>query len=954
MRTGSGAKIRLALAGATALTLAIPPNYGTPPSGGGGGGGPLTVADFPRDYLIYDSGGAVGLGYATVPVSGTGPVGAEIEARAASTALSGDGTTAWSTIATVGGAGTYIGTLDVPLTRPWLKIETRIKTAPITVASTTNRFAVGLVCALWGQSEIARCWVSGINTMPKQALVTIKQQVQNLANPGQCGRTSRNPLNIASPTNLPPGGSISGGLITISGTQTIRDWSFTDYRVQFGNNAVLTIEQCVFNVTLGSTTTWLNYALVGSRTVIRDCDYLGPSGSISLDAAVKEQQTAVGSYGKVTLERCKFLGLSADALKLVAGSARWCWGKWVKNTDAVGPILPWSNVTTYNIGDHCSNASGNVFKSLINGNLNIAPPTSKTSTANWQNIDPHVDCVTVEKSDEPVFIEYCNWDMSELVLANGGTGGNNYVRFQPNSGTSSFQNVHVRYCVCDRDPTAASFPYHVTGSFLGQAYFTGIWHTAKNSGSNPDINPESPGSIHWAGVKDLATDALRPLPAGVIDESASFVEENTDYTVQQAYHDRNVIGSGAAGVQYVPETASGGHTSSFRAMANTFLLELCGYKVMVLHQTQSGTGTAELTNDSDPDRLWVDDQALHDFGTVGGATVGVAGGAWNSSNAGMGLNISIAYYELITKKNWTTGATLNKPFNYPSTDPTQGTADHAWGDIYNLTKTRWMLIGPNSSGGSGMNSLRFFNNQVASVHLNYMRHSISHRDMMLDARSVGVFSKRGPLVGFKTGQTFNNGTNFDYSHPDCSHIDGGASYLSQYAHAFMQAAGFRKWEVPELDNVFWASDGSYAEVWSSAGDVTTWRKQRGLADLVKTPGTTDHWTDVWGFEWCVGSPNLVNGSNLVTIDDALLVNADGSGTPAIAGRVRLFKPGGGTWAVGDTIVQGLGMATGVKNNPADLDNGCYMNTPQVFVGAIGADQQQVGIRCRPLMQYTRP
>lgn len=950
MRTGSGAKIRLALAGATALTLAIPPSFGIPPSGGGGGG-PLTVQDFPRDYLIYDSGPAVGQTSAAIPVSGTGPVGAVIEARAVSTALSGVGTTAWTTLAAVGGGGTYIGVLDVPLARPWLKIEVRNQVAPATVVQTVSRFAVGYVMALWGQSELARGWSTTLDRLTPQALTTIKQQVMNLANKGMCGRTSREPLNIASAGNLPPGGSLAGNVLTISGNQFISNWSFTDYEVRIPSGAVITLSQCRFIATASGTHNYMVQARVGGRAIIDDCDFQGPSAFTNLAAAIKEEQTAIGQYGKTVSTRCKFLDLPADGAKLVAGSMRWCYAKWAKNTNSAGPITAWSSTTTYSAGTHVYTAQNNVFFSAVNGNLNNPPPSTITSDAFWTSVDPHVDCVTAEKADESVFIEYSYFDLKDLVYANGGTGGNNSIRFAPVNGTSSFLNSHVRYCIFDRDATSASFPFQITPTYLGQVYMTGCWYTPRASGGNVDIYPSMQSSYRWAGMKRFSDDAARPAVEGQTDESATFVEENNDYVIQHVYHDR--VGSGAAGVQYKPATAADRHTSTFAAMTNVMLLELCGYKVCFLHQTMSGTGTYETFNNGDTTRFWADDKAIHDFGTAGGGKVGIAGAQWNSATAGYGLNLSIAFYELLTQRNWTTQALMTRPFQYPTTALVQGqdTADNSLAEIYNLSQTRWTFLGPSSGthGISKLNSLQNTGGTVQTSLLNWMRHAISHKNMMADARSVGVFAPQGIVMCNRTGQNF--GGNIDYAHPATGVIDGSPQFLCQALHGLMQSAGLRKWRVPELDQIYWEPSGAYVEIWSTAGDVTTNRKIRGMADL---PPTYPHWTDCWGFEWCVGNPDLNNGNGLIPILSALLVNADGSGTPAAAGRIRMVKPGGGTWAVGDTVVYGLGAASGSLVHPEDNDNEGWANRPVIEVGAIGAHLGQFGMPMRSLPQWTRP
>lgn len=942
------------IAGTTALTLAFGHSFGAPPSGGGGGGGgPLSVDDFARDKLVYDSGAAVGLDYATVPVSGTGPVGAVVEARAASTVLSGEGATAWVAIGTVSGAGTYIGAVTVPLARPWLKIETRLQSTPATTAQTTNRFAVGHKFANWGQSESAHGWDTSFNDVAIPALVTLKQLVLNLAQPGMCGRTSRNTLNVATAGNLPAGAAVGAQahIIEFSSSQTITDWSFTDKQVEIKNGVTVTFNECYFGSTNASPGGYMLYARSGGRGLVRNCTFEGSRTQTGLACAIKEERSSAASYGKVETFRSSFLELPSDALKLVAGLVRWSYLYWRRNLDQI-PVT-WQAGVSYNTGDHVINSTGHVYKSKAGGNIGNQPPAGKVTTdPNWTLVDPHVDPITVEHCDETPWIEYCNIDISDLTLANGGTGGNNYTRFAPNTGTTGLGAAHVRFCVLDRDPTEASSPFQVTPEFLGQVYLYGNWYRPKNgTGIAADIYNSNLDNVHWSGMRLIDTDVVRAAPTGTNDENSSFVDERTDDIVQHIYHDR--VAGGAAGVQQRFMTAASRHSPAFAAMANMSLMELVGYKVCWLHHTMSGTGFNELFNDANTARNWADEQALHDFATVNGAQVGLAYSSWYSAPTAYKNVYGQTIYEMFSKKKWSDGSALVAPYSYPSTSP-QATANHFWGDLYSAARTRWAILGPHArlAAEAMTNSTRNAAGSRQFTMENYAIYRQSIRAQLADPRVNGYLLPPGlePL-NWETGAL--NSPFTDWLHPSSDTLDGLAQYLTLLAHGALQAAGLRKWQVPKFDQVFWAANGSYVEVWSSAGPVTTTRLNRGLAPI----GTAQpHWTDVFAWEWKVGVPNW--GSNgdaaLVPVRSATIVAADGSGTPAAAGRVRILKPGGGTWAAGDTVAFGGGAGTGQIAHPDDGNARCWMNSPVVMVGAYGADGNQVGMSLRPAVYFTRP
>ena len=114
----------------------------------------IAVAAFTADRIIYDSRAAFAANSASVPLSGTGTDGMVVQARALSVDDAGATSTAWVDVSTIAG-GVWSGAISVPRSSSWYKPEVRIKTQTGVTAQGTNRFGVGHVIAMWGQSEIA-------------------------------------------------------------------------------------------------------------------------------------------------------------------------------------------------------------------------------------------------------------------------------------------------------------------------------------------------------------------------------------------------------------------------------------------------------------------------------------------------------------------------------------------------------------------------------------------------------------------------------------------------------------------------------------------------------------------------------------------------------------------------------------------------------------------------------
>ncbi len=126
------------------------------------GGGTITLSDFSRDRVLFDSGAARGLNMAGVPLSGTATAGAAVQTRAVTE--TGTPVTGWTTVATAAADGTWAGAITPGRNAAWLRPQVRLAAAPTVTATTVNRFGVGHVWALWGQSELVGILTTNVAT----------------------------------------------------------------------------------------------------------------------------------------------------------------------------------------------------------------------------------------------------------------------------------------------------------------------------------------------------------------------------------------------------------------------------------------------------------------------------------------------------------------------------------------------------------------------------------------------------------------------------------------------------------------------------------------------------------------------------------------------------------------------------------------------------------------------
>lgn len=365
-------------------------------------------------------------------------------------------------------------------------------------------------------------------------------------------------------------------------------------------------------------------------------------------------------------------------------------------------------------------------------------------------------------------------------------------------------------------------------------------------------------------------------------------------------------------------TTAAPYSAGVAALADTLIAARPGEKFAIVFQAVAGTDPRALVNDSDPDRMWSADKALHDFACADGQHVGIAAMSWFASPRGLAANYGEALFPLFS------GKTLaGAPVAIPGTISHPGGsfhADHWFGELYDYARTKWAAYGPHrfdiAADMQDATHLAGGTNEAALIAIQGCRQG--WRAMVASPQATMFLPQGIEPVTYVNGYDNGAGGWTDTPHPAGNTPDGTQRWARLTALAILRAAGLQSWPVPEFDNCQWDPTGAHVEVWCSAGPVTTTRHVRAEAAL---PPTFPHWTEVTGFQ--------ING-------------APAAGAQIVGGRVRLTRPGG--FAFGDVVTYGEGGATGHLQTPEDFTAGLWKNLPIVAVGAPGVE----GIPVRPM------
>lgn len=353
-------------------------------------------------------------------------------------------------------------------------------------------------------------------------------------------------------------------------------------------------------------------------------------------------------------------------------------------------------------------------------------------------------------------------------------------------------------------------------------------------------------------------------------------------------------------------------TAALAAMAATFIASRPGDKFSVILHAVVGTDFRAMVNDGDTSRYWSDDLALHNFATSDGRKVGMAGMSWFAAPGALGSAYADALFPLFNKTTLS-GAAVTIPGTITHSAGTYH-ADHWFGELYNYADTKWLAYGPHrfEINADLLDATHLLAGGAYTGAQNKQDARDAWRTVPGNANATMFLAMGYDPIVYENGRDNGAGGWTDEIHPGVT-ADGSALWARHNALEFLKAAGMVGWAIPKFDNCYWEPSGAYVEVWSSAGAITTTRLARSEAAL---PATYPHWTDVFGFE-----------VNTVPVQSATIVS----------GRVRITKPGGGSFISSDVLTFGSGNAVGQIKYPQDPPNATWKNLPIVNVGAAGVD-----------------
>lgn len=883
-------------------------------------GGSISVNAFARDELIFDLGTAVGQLEAQVPLSGAAGPGEVVQARAVSLDDFGQSTTVWADVATANGVGDWSGTMIVQsVSNSRFNAEVRLKTAPATTATGTRTFCVGHVAVDIAQSERYRIRdpFFSQNVSP-EAVIGISEAVQQLAAPYRVGRvtpTAQQPFTVGVDP-LPPGITRSGNILTVSPSTydgaPFDNWYVPDHRMEIGD-ARFVMRRTKFEIVSDLTVPYFMQTLNGGGfKLIAHCDFIAKPGGLSFQAYLKEEYTGSGT-GLVLpdmdlMVRNFFSGGVADGWKVGRG-------RYIENVieytwNVPGVPAEWNSGTMYAV-DTYVRFNNNYFRSLANGNIGNQPPSNETSTAFWLSFNPHCDAINPQHGIDGYLVIARNLIRADFARTAGNTlSGMNNALYRgvrdPAHVTAErkMDRALLEENVVIRDPGALSYAIQLeSGVNITPPVIRGNRITPGASGNQGLVYTFGiPVGTEWTDNRRMDESVI---PASNWPEMVEGTyTPSTEKAVQFASHDDATINP----VAYI--NTANRPTAGLAAMANGVISEYPGRRFALGAATKPGTTLSQLCLDSSTQRQMNDYIAFIDYLCPNGAQPGTITHFWQAGDQGLGNNYAANILPMLTGR-YLDGTAVVLPATLQSRTIDRVLAErHApW------TRTRILLCGPGTRGPE-VDTNNLPNNMAnadkkldGSSHfamINYGRIRTQYRTM---AASVGGQGIVHPFVGVQPLAHYM--AVWDGVHPS-DHPDGLPTMGRYIALESLQGLGL----IPDLtvtfDQSFFAADGSYAEFWSSAGPVTTARRERGLAAI---PATFPHRTEV--FAWEIGDTQAA----AVPAQSATIVN----------GRVRVL-PIAGVFANGQKFAFGRGGATGIIRGAEDSTDLYHLNYPGVDLG----------------------
>ncbi len=319
------------------------------------------------------------------------------------------------------------------------------------------------------------------------------------------------------------------------------------------------------------------------------------------------------------------------------------------------------------------------------------------------------------------------------------------------------------------------------------------------------------------------------------------------------------------------------------AMANTFATVRPGEKFHVVMQTLSGTGLVQTVDDTADLRDWTDwDLDIHTTALADGQVPGLLWMSWYSADAAIhGANMT-NHWLVATLGKDASGAAVSRGGSYSGVR-----YDHFLSDLYDFSRTPIVISGPH----------RFENNTYQGS-LPAVRNAWEAR---FDPATTNPTFMEWQSIARRGGEiiTYLNAQG-DIAHPASNDADGYQRLFTYAALDMLQEMGLGSWPTSAFDGAALAPDGTYVEVWSSAGAVTTTNVARAAAPALATRA-------VWGF---------------------YLDNTLADHTEIVAGRVRIYQN-----AARDPIPSGT-VLTFANGNVGDDGNptGSWADYPVIDMG----------------------
>jgi hypothetical protein len=380
--------------------------------------------------------------------------------------------------------------------------------------------------------------------------MTLRQQIEELgSSTAAVGRKSTSSLKVVGVDALPSGVTLSGKIITMSGTGAVlSDWDLSDYKVNLGgsdNQVVNNVWNAAATSTLGA---WyfidVNPAAVNPIIEYNTFDgfdgYGGPGTFINMNTT-GYGAAATGAVGaRIRYNRC--LKPGGDVMKVSGNDTLIEWNYFGPVVNAPAGTSEWEAGATYDLGQAIFYEENKLFFSKVAGNVGNTPPSSKTDSTFWHAVDPHCDGITVTGSNG-VGVEVVNnlfdWQEDAVrgvgitqairVVRNTGSADNmGPVRLARNVISPIFAGFYPLGFGLVREYTDVTNVKFKTGDLVHENGVNYVSLQGVNEGNLPSASPEfwevvtdiyAPGPIsvsdNWVGSGRLGAYYSQPVPPAV-------------------------------------------------------------------------------------------------------------------------------------------------------------------------------------------------------------------------------------------------------------------------------------------------------------------------------------------------------------------------------------------------------------------------------------------------------